>query len=469
MKNLSKIITRFAPSPSGFLHIGGARTALFNWLIAKNQGGKFLLRIEDTDRKRSTSEAVDAIFTGLNWLGINWDDEAYSQFERQKNHTIIANELLAKGKAYHCYCSPEELVDMREKARAQGSSRLYNGFWRDKDPLSAPSNIAPVVRLKVPLKGDTSFRDAIQGSVTVSNRTLDDMILIRADGTPTYMLAVVVDDHDMNISHVVRGDDHLTNTFRQIQIYKAMDWDLPIFAHMPLLHGADGGKLSKRHGALGVDAYREMGFLPEAVNNYLLRLGWSHGNDEIISQEDAIKWFDITNVGKSPARFDLDKLNNLNGHYIKKCDNKRLISLIQPEISKLLKTELSREVENRLKNGIENLKFRINNIRELIDNALIYCVNRPIKIEGKSNKILDKNGLNIIKKVRDKLVDLEPWTDENLTKEIHLLAEQSETGLGKIAQPLRSVLCGTMPAPGIFEVMKVLGKEETLGRIDDVL
>ncbi len=466
---MSKIITRFAPSPSGFLHIGGARTALFNWLIAKNQGGKFLLRIEDTDRKRSTSEAVDAIFTGLNWLGINWDDEAYSQFERQKNHTIIANELLAKGKAYHCYCSPEELVDMREKARAQGSSRLYNGFWRDKDPLSAPSNIAPVVRLKVPLKGDTSFRDAIQGSVTVSNRTLDDMILMRADGTPTYMLAVVVDDHDMNISHVVRGDDHLTNTFRQIQIYKAMDWDLPIFAHMPLLHGADGGKLSKRHGALGVDAYREMGFLPEAVNNYLLRLGWSHGNDEIISQEDAIKWFDITNVGKSPARFDLDKLNNLNGHYIKKCDNKRLISLIQPEISKLLKTELSREVENRLKNGIENLKFRINNIRELIDNALIYCVNRPIKIEGKSNKILDRNGLNIIKKVRDKLVVLEPWTDENLTKEIHLLAEQSETGLGKIAQPLRSVLCGTMPAPGIFEVMKVLGKEETLGRIDDVL
>ena len=369
---MSEIITRFAPSPTGFLHIGGARTALFNWLMAKNLNGKFLLRIEDTDRKRSTQEAVDAIITGLQWLGIDWDGEVYSQFERRQRHNTVANELLAKGMAYRCYCTPEELNKMRETARAKGSSRLYNGLWRDKDKSMAPGNISPVIRLKAPLIGETTIEDAIQGSVTVSNETLDDMILLRADGTPTYMLAVVVDDHDMNISHVVRGDDHLTNTFRQIQIYKAMNWSLPIFAHMPLLHGQDGSKLSKRHGALGVDAYRDMGFLPEAVNNYLMRLGWSHGDDEIITQENAISWFDIANIGKSASRFDITKLNNLNGHYMKKCDNDRLVQLMLPEISKLLETELTPQIESRLKDGILDIKYKVSNINEAIDKSVVY-------------------------------------------------------------------------------------------------
>jgi glutamyl-tRNA synthetase len=466
---LSEIITRFAPSPTGFLHIGGARTALFNWLMAKNLNGKFLLRIEDTDRKRSTQEAVDAIITGLQWLGIDWDGEVYSQFERRQRHTAVANELLAKEMAYRCYCTPEELNTMREIARSKGSSRLYNGFWRNKDKSMAPGNISPVIRLRAPLNGKMTIKDAIQGSVTVSNETLDDMILLRADGTPTYMLAVVVDDHDMNISHVVRGDDHLTNTFRQIQIYKAMNWGLPIFAHMPLLHGQDGSKLSKRHGALGVDAYRDMGFLPEAVNNYLMRLGWSHGDDEIITQENAISWFDIANIGKSASRFDITKLNNLNGHYMKKCDNDRLVQLMLPEISKLLETELTPQIESRLKDGILDIKYKVSTINEAIDKSLVYCVSRPIIYDAEALKILDGNSREIIKKVRANLVNLEQWTVENLTKVIHEFAKKSNTGLGKIAQPLRLSLCGAMPATGIFEVMKVLGKEETLGRLDDIL
>ena len=466
---MSEIITRFAPSPTGFLHIGGARTALFNWLIAKNLNGKFLLRIEDTDRKRSTQEAVDAIITGLQWLGIDWDGEVYSQFERRQRHNTVADELLAKGMAYRCYCTPEELNKMRETARAKGSSRLYNGLWRDKDKSMAPGDISPVIRLKAPLIGETTIEDAIQGSVTVSNETLDDMILLRADGTPTYMLAVVVDDHDMNISHVVRGDDHLTNTFRQIQIYKAMDWSLPIFAHMPLLHGQDGSKLSKRHDALGVDAYRDMGFLPEAVNNYLMRLGWSHGDDEIITQEDAISWFNITNIGKSASRFDIAKLNNLNGHYMKKCDNDRLVLLMLPEILKLLETKLTPQIESRLKEGVSDLKFKVSTVIEAIDKSLVYCVKRPLIYDSKALKVLDGNGREIIKKVRANLVNLEHWTVEKLTESIHEFAEKSNTGLGKIAQPLRSALCGSMPATGIFEVMRILGKEETLGRLDDVL
>jgi glutamyl-tRNA synthetase len=466
---LSTVITRFAPSPTGFLHIGGARTALFNWLIAKNQGGKFLLRIEDTDRKRYSEQAVVAILEGLNWLGIDWDYEPYSQFRRQDAHIAIANQLLAEGKAYHCYSSPEELQIMREEARARGSSRLYNGFWRDKDQTNAPCNINPVVRLKVPLEGNTTFKDAIQGTISVSNHTLDDMILLRADGTPTYMLAVVVDDHEMNISHVVRGDDHLTNTVRQLQIYKALEWELPIFAHMPLLHGSDGSKLSKRHGALGVEKYREMGFLPEAVNNYLLRLGWSHGNDEIISQEDALKWFKIEKIGKSAARFDLDKLNNLNGHYIKKCNNQRLINLIKPDIIKSLKNKLSPKMENRLNIGIENLKIRVTTIKELAENALVYCVERPIDIKGNSMKSLDENGLKFVKMAYNRLNKLELWNEKNLKETIQLITKESNISLGKIAQPLRAALCGSMPSAGIFEVMKVLGKEETLGRIDDIL
>jgi len=466
---LPKVLTRFAPSPTGFLHIGGARTALFNWLFAKHHGGTFLLRIEDTDRKRSTDEAVDAIFAGMKWLGLDWDGEAYSQYERRGRHTEVAHQLLENGKAYRCYCTSEELTEMREKARAGGNTRLYDGTWRDRDASEAPAGIDPVIRLKAPLDGETSIEDAIQGMVTVSNETLDDMILLRADGTPTYMLAVVVDDHDMEVSHVVRGDDHLTNTFRQIQIYDALGWDLPIFAHMPLLHGEDGAKLSKRHGALGVEAYRDLGFLPEALNNYLLRLGWSHGDDEIISQKQAIEWFDLDGVGKSAARFDLDKLNSLNSHYINECDNDRLVELVLPELSKLLDGAMSPETQSRLKRGMNGLKERVKTIIELADNARIYTINRPISIEGKPAKNLDEDGLKMISLARQKLADLELWDHENINKTIHAIAESADVGLGKIAQPIRSALSGSMPSPGIFEVMKTLGKEETLGRLDDVL
>ena len=465
---MPKVVTRFAPSPTGFLHIGGARTALFNWLYAKHHGGEFLLRIEDTDRKRSTDEAVAAIYGGMKWLGLDWDGDAYSQFERRDHHAEIARQLLADGKAYHCYCSPDELTEMRESARAAGSTRLYDGTWRDRDPADAPAGIDPVVRLKATLDGLTSISDAIQGEVTVNNDQMDDMILLRADGTPTYMLAVVVDDHDMGITHVVRGDDHLTNTFRQIQIYHALDWEIPIFAHMPLLHGSDGANLSKRHGALGVEAYRDMGFLPEALNNYLLRLGWSHGDDEIISQEQAIEWFDLAAVGKGAARFDLDKLSSLNSHYINQADNERLVELILPEVSKLLDGNLSEEAESRLEQGMESLKDRAKNILELAENAVFYAAKRPIKITPKAAKNLDQNGLDMLAKIRTELAKIEIWEQDSIDQIARDVAEKEEVGLGKIAQPLRSALSGSHASPGIFEVMEVLGKEEALARLDDV-
>jgi glutamyl-tRNA synthetase len=466
---LPKIITRFAPSPTGFLHIGGARTALFNWLFAKHHGGKFLLRIEDTDRKRSTDGAVKAILAGMKWLGLNWDGEAYSQYERRERHTQVAMQMLADGQAYRCYCTAEELLIMRNKARADGKTRLYDGVWRDRDPSESPAGIEPVIRMRAPLDGQTTIQDSIQGRVTVSNATLDDMILLRADGTPTYMLAVVVDDHDMEISHVVRGDDHLTNTFRQIQIYNAMNWELPVFAHMPLLHGADGAKLSKRHGALGVEAYREMGFLPEAVNNYLLRLGWAHGDNEIINQKQAIEWFDLSGVGKSSSRFDMDKLNNLNSHYINQCDNAHLVELVLPKVSQLIDGGIAPEAKTRLINGMSGLKERVKNIIELADNAQIYCITRPVIIEGKAAAALDDLGLKMIEAAIQELSILELWSNKKLNQIIHKIAEKNDIGLGKIAQPLRSALSGSLPSPGIFEVMEVLGKEETLERLKDVV
>ena len=326
------VVTRFAPSPTGFLHIGGARTALFNWLFARHHGGTFLLRIEDTDRARSTEAAVEAILDGLKWLELDWDGDAVSQFQRRDRHAEVAHQMMAAGHAYRCYASPEELEAMRAEQKAAGQPMRYDGRWRDRDPAEAPAGISPVIRLKAPQEGETVLADHVQGEVRVQNAQLDDMVLLRADGTPTYMLSVVVDDHDMNVTHVIRGDDHLTNTFRQIQIYRAMGWDLPQFAHIPLIHGADGAKLSKRHGALGVDAYRDMGYLPEAVRNYLLRLGWGHGDDEIISTEQAIEWFDLGGIGRSPSRFDFAKLDNLNAHYMRLADDARLVSLIVPLI-----------------------------------------------------------------------------------------------------------------------------------------
>ncbi|MDP6819765.1 MAG: glutamate--tRNA ligase, partial [Alphaproteobacteria bacterium] len=355
---MTPVVTRFAPSPTGFLHIGGARTALFNWLYARHHGGKFLLRIEDTDRERSTDEAVEAIYGGLKWLQLDWDEEPVSQYSRRQRHQEVAQQLLAKGLAYRCYCSPEELAEMRTRARAAGSRKLYDGRWRDRDPAEAPADVDPVVRLKAPEVGETVIDDKIQGTVRVANEQLDDMVLLRADGTPTYMLAVVVDDHDMDITHVIRGDDHLTNTFRQAQIYSALGWEMPVFAHMPLLHGSDGKKLSKRHGALRVEAYRDDGFLAEAVNNYLLRLGWSHGDEEIISRGQAIEWFDLDAVGRGAAQFDIDKLTSLNGHYIRTADSDKLLDLVRPNIEKLLGSDIGKSENARVRNGISGLKER---------------------------------------------------------------------------------------------------------------
>ena len=463
------VTTRFAPSPTGFLHIGGARTALFNWLYAKHTGGKFLLRIEDTDRKRSTDEAVKAIYEGLKWLGLEWDDTVLSQYERRERHREVAEELLNRGLAYKCYCSRDELAEMREAAKAEGRSILYDGRWRDRDASEAPTGVDPVIRLKSPLEGETVLQDVIQGDVTVGNDQLDDMVLLRGDGSPTYMLAVVVDDHDMKISHVIRGDDHLTNAFRQAQIYKAMNWDLPAFAHMPLLHGSDGAKLSKRHGALGVEAYRDMGFLPEAVNNYLLRLGWSHGDDEIISQAQAIDWFDVKDVGKAATRFDMDKLTNLNGHYIREAENDRLVDLVLPIITESLDGKLADQGVDRLKNGMTGLKDRAKNIIELAENATFYALQRPISYTDKASKLLDEAAREALCNIRGVLDESSGWTQVELEVSLKEYVTSTDTKIGKIAQPLRAAMTGTTVSPGIFEVLEVLGKEEVLGRLDDAL
>ncbi|MCW8861858.1 MAG: glutamate--tRNA ligase [Rhodospirillales bacterium] len=463
------VITRFAPSPTGFLHIGGARTALFNWLYARRLGGKFHLRIEDTDRARSNQDAVDAIIKGMKWLGLDWDGDIVSQFEGANHHAEVANQLVEQGKAYHCFCSPEELEEMRETARKEGRTALYDGRWRDRDPSEAPKDIRPVVRLKTPVDGDTVVADMIQGDVRVKNSEIDDFVLLRADGTPTYMLAVVVDDHDMGVTHVIRGDDHLTNTFRQIQLYDAFGWDIPAFAHMPLMHGADGKKLSKRHGALGVEAYEEMGFLPEAICNYLLRLGWSHGDDEIISREQALEWFDIKDVGRSAARFDADKLLHLNAHYIREASDRRLVDLAMPLLKDRLGDALSDQAETRLLSGMDGLKGRARTIVELAESGEFYTRNRPIPINDKAAKLLDGEGGKHIASLAPHLEALNEWTDQTIDAAVREYAEKSDLKLGNIAQPLRAALTGSNVSPGIFEVMATLGKEESLGRLSDAI
>ena len=463
------VVTRFAPSPTGFLHIGGARTALFNWLYSRHMGGKFLLRIEDTDRARSTDEATKAIIHGMHWLGLDADEEPTSQYSRQQSHVDVAKKLLSDGKAYNCYCSPEELEKMREQARAEGKPMRYNGKWRDKNSDDAPEGVPPVVRIKAEKTGTTTISDIIQGEVSVENTEMDDFVLLRADGTPTYMLAVVADDHHMGITHVIRGDDHLTNTFRQIQLYKAMGWDLPIFAHMPLLHGSDGKKLSKRHGALGVEAYEDMGFLPEAVCNYLLRLGWGHGDDEIISMKQAIEWFDVANVGKAAARFDMDKLTNLNAHYIREADDERLANLVMPKITEILAGNMSSDAENRLKNGMSGLKGRAKTIVELAENAVFYCKNRPLSMNDKASKLLIGDGPDKLSGFRAILAETDDWSASTLEEKARVFSENEGCKLGAVAQPLRAALTGSNSSPGMFEVLEILGKEETLGRIDDAL
>jgi glutamyl-tRNA synthetase len=457
------VVTRFAPSPTGFLHIGGARTALFNWLYARHHKGKFLLRIEDTDRERSTQAAIDAIIDGMQWLGLDCDGEPIFQFARAARHAEVAHELVAQGKAYHCYTSAEELAEQRAAAQAKGEVFKYDRKWRDMKASDAPAGVKPSVRIKAPLEGSITVHDKVQGEVTVDCKQLDDMVLLRSDGTPTYMLAVVVDDYDMGVTQVIRGDDHLTNTFRQLMIYNAMGWKAPDFAHIPLIHGADGAKLSKRHGALGVDAYRDMGYLPEAVRNYLLRLGWSHGDDEIISTEQAIEWFGLEAVGKSPSRFDFTKLENLNGHYMREADDARLTDLISPKLGKVDDAGRARLIK-----GMNGLKQRAKNLNELAESAAFYVAARPLDMDAKAADILKGGGSDIIRAVLPLLEAQENWDHKGLEQTCREYAEGAGQKLGSIAQPLRAALSGKTVSPGVFEVMEILGKNETLGRLADV-
>jgi len=466
------VVTRFAPSPTGFLHIGGARTALFNWLYAHGRGGKMLLRIEDTDRERSTQAAIDAILDGLNWLGVNWDGDAIFQFSRSARHREVAEQLLAAGNAYYCYATPEELAQMREAARREGRAKLYDGRWRDRDPREAPPGVKPTIRLKAPLTGETVIEDQVQGRVVWQNENLDDLVLLRSDGTPTYMLAVVVDDHDMAVTHIIRGDDHLTNAARQKQIYDALGWPVPVMAHIPLIHGPDGSKLSKRHGALGVDAYRAMGYLPAALRNYLVRLGWSHGDQEIFSTEEMIAAFDLPQIGRSPARFDFAKLENLNGHYIRGSTDIALLQAVDQLLPHLADgTAVAAKMTPRLREqwlaAMPSLKERAKTLVDLIDGAYFLLADRPIQLDDKATALLTPEASALLRDVESELAAVEPWTVEVTERTVRAFAERKGAKLGAIAQPLRAALTGRTTSPGIFEVMVVLGKAESLARIGD--
>ena len=466
------IVTRFAPSPTGFLHIGGARTALFNWLYARGRGGKMLLRIEDTDRERSTKAAIDAILDGLSWLGIDWDGETIYQFARAARHRAAVEELLARGQAYRCYASPEELAEMREKARREGRTRLYDGRWRDRDPSDAPSGVKPVIRLKAPLTGETAIEDQVQGRVTWQNENLDDLVLLRSDGTPTYMLAVVVDDHDMGITHIIRGDEHLTNAARQKQIYEALGWTAPIMAHIPLIHGPDGAKLSKRHGALGIDAYRAMGYLPMALRNYLVRLGWAHGDQEIFSTEEMIAAFDLPQIGRSPARFDFAKLENLNGHYLRRMADADLLAEVERVLRHLaggaeLAAKLTPELRAKLVAAMPGLKERAKTLVDLIEGARYLFAERPLALDDKAAGLLTSEARTLLREVSQDLSTIEPWHAEATEQAIRAFAERKGVKLGSVAQPLRAALTGRITSPPIFDVLAVLGKSESLARLGD--
>ncbi len=466
------VVTRFAPSPTGFLHIGGARTALFNWLYARGRGGKMLLRIEDTDRERSTQAAIDAILDGLAWLGIAWDGDVIYQFSRAARHREIAEQLLASGRAYHCYATPEELTQMREAARAEGRAKLYNGLWRDRDPREAPPGLKPTIRLKAPLTGETVVEDQVQGRVVWQNENLDDLVLLRSDGTPTYMLAVVVDDHDMDVTHIIRGDDHLTNAARQTQIYQALGWTVPVMAHIPLIHGPDGSKLSKRHGALGADAYRAMGYLPAALRNYLVRLGWSHGDQEIFSTEEMVAAFDLPQIGRSPARFDIAKLENLDGHYIRQSGDAELLNAIEKLLPYLpdgavVAAKLTPKLREQWLAAMPSLKERAKTLLDLIAGAHFLLADRPIPLDEKATALLTSDAKGLLTEIRAELTAVEPWTPEATEQAVRNFAEKKGAKLGAVAQPLRAALTGRTTSPGIFEVLTVLGKAESLARVAD--
>nr|WP_276588929.1 MULTISPECIES: glutamate--tRNA ligase [unclassified Sphingomonas] len=455
------VVTRFAPSPTGYLHLGGGRTALFNWLYARANGGKFLLRIEDTDRKRSTQEAIDAILDGMDWLGLAPDEPPVYQAARAERHAEVAHAMVANGHAYRCYMTQDELTAMRAEAEAAKKPLRIRSPWRDRAPNAAPDGAPYVVRLKAPTEGATTIVDRVQGAVTVQNAELDDLVLLRSDGTPTYMLAVVVDDHDMGVTHVIRGDDHLNNAFRQLPIIRAMGWPEPVYAHIPLIHGSDGAKLSKRHGAVGIDAYRDaLGILPEAMDNYLLRLGWGHGDDEIISRDQAIAWFDLSGVGKSPSRFDLKKLENLNGHYIREADDSRLAALVAARIGRPDTVDL-------LARAMPSMKPRAANLNALADGAAFLFATRPLAIDADAAPLLEGDAPATLGALHAALDAVHHWDTEALEDAVRRVAEERGLKLGQAAQPLRVALTGRRTSPGIFDVLALLGRDESLARIAD--
>ncbi len=498
-------VVRFAPSPTGYLHIGGGRTALFNWLYARGRGGKFLLRIEDTDRERNSEAAVTAILDGLKWLGLTWDGEAVSQFARADRHRAAALELLARGAAYHCYASPAEIDAARELAKAEGRPQIFLSPWRDRDAADAPQDVKPTVRLKAPRTGETTVHDHVQGLVVFPNKDLDDLIILRSDGNPTYNLAVVVDDHEMGVTHVVRGVDHLTNTARQTQIYQGLGWPVPEFAHVPLIHGPDGAKLSKRHGAQGVEDYRDMGYLPEALRNYLVRLGWSHGDDEIMSTEQLLAWFDIDGINKSASRFDFKKLDDLNGHYIRQSVDAALLSRIQemlphldfaalralpvdPKAPPRSDVALANEIAalmpgvatgrdlaarfaargwDKLERAMPSLKERAKTLAELIAGALFIVAERPLKLDDKAQKLIDASAKETLVALIPRFKQVPDWTAAALENLVKAYAEETSAKLGKVAQPLRAALTGRSVSPPVFDVLEVLGRDEALARLAD--
>ena len=462
-----KVVTRFAPSPTGFLHIGGARTALFNWLHARHHGGTFLLRIEDTDRARSTPEATQAILDGLRWLGLDWDGEAVSQFSRADRHAEAARQMLETGTAYRCYSSPDEIEAFRAEAKAAGRPPLFTSPWRDADPASAPEKPF-VVRLKAPREGETAVDDLVQGRIAWKNETLDDLVLLRSDGTPTYMLAVVVDDHDMGNTHVIRGDDHLTNAARQTLIYRGLGWEVPAFAHIPLIHGSDGAKLSKRHGALGLEAYAGMGFLPAAMRNYLARLGWSHGDSEFFTTEQAVTWFTIDKVGRAPARFDLKRLENLSGQHIRAADDATLLAELEAFVRREQDRAFAAAQRVALLRAMPGMKERSKTLIELLEMGRFILEQRPFRPDEKAAKHLDATSRGMLAKLTSQLRNAS-WTAATLEAEVRRFAEAEALSLGKVAQPIRVALTGRTISPSVFEMMEIIGPDESLARLEDCL
>lgn len=463
-KMTNNVITRFAPSSTGFLHIGSARTALFNYLFAKHNNGKFLLRIEDTDKERSTEAAVEAIFSGLKWLGLNWDDEVVFQSKRNDLYKQAALKLLAEGKAYYCFTPQEEIEKQRQKAVENKQHFIFNSEWRDKDPFTYPKDVKPVIRLKTPSLGSITIHDTLQGDVVIENSHIDDMVLLRSDGTATYMLAVVVDDHDMGITHIIRGDDHLTNAARQIAIYNAFGYHVPIMTHIPLIHGADGAKLSKRHGALGVEAYKDMGYLPESLCNYLLRLGWSHGDNEIISLDQAIKWFNLDSLGKSPAKLDFTKMNSLNSHYLRMLDEDSLITKILEILNRNYK--VSEQEVNYIRRGLQGLLVRSETLLDLAKLAKIYLINIPVAYELEAKEIIANCDKNLINNVVQGLEKLERFDKESVQDEFKKIVAANSLKLNEVMKPIRALITGMVGSPSIFEIAEILGKENILKRLE---